>query len=72
MKEKGTQKSGKAGSKTDLHGEGNGNPLQYYCLENPMDRGARLQSMGSKRVGHDFTFTFKERKRTKNSKIKKY
>ena len=29
-------------------GEGNGNPLQYYCLENPMDRGTgRLQSMGS-------------------------
>ena len=21
-------------------GKGNGNPLQYYCLENPMDRGA--------------------------------
>ena len=21
-------------------GEGNGNPLQYYCLENPTDRGA--------------------------------
>ena len=21
-------------------GEGNGNPLQYCCLENPMDRGA--------------------------------
>ena len=21
-------------------GEGNGNPLQYYCLENLMDRGA--------------------------------
>ena len=21
-------------------GEGNGNPLQYYFLENPMDRGA--------------------------------
>ena len=21
-------------------GEGNGNPLQYACLENPMDRGA--------------------------------
>ena len=20
-------------------GEGSGNPLQYYCLENPMDRG---------------------------------
>ena len=23
-----------------LFGEGNGNPLQYYCLENPMDREA--------------------------------
>ena len=22
------------------NGEGNGTPLQYYCLENPMDRGA--------------------------------
>ena len=22
------------------HGEGNGNPLQYSCLGNPMDRGA--------------------------------
>ena len=22
-------------------GGGNGNPLQYYCLENSMDRGAR-------------------------------
>ena len=22
------------------HGEGNGNPLQYPCLENPMERGA--------------------------------
>ena len=32
-----------------LIGEGNGNPLQYSCLENPMDGGAwqpgRLQSM---------------------------
>ena len=36
-------------------GEGNGNPLQYSCLENPMDRGAccRLLSMGSQRIGHD-------------------
>ena len=23
-----------------MYGEGNGNPLQYSCLENPMDRGA--------------------------------
>ena len=35
-------------------GEGNGNPLHYSCLENPMDREAcKLQSMGSQRVGHD-------------------
>ena len=35
-------------------GEGNGNPLQYSCLENPMDRGAcRRQSMGSQRVGYN-------------------
>ena len=35
-------------------GEGNGNPLQYFCLENPKDRGdCRLQSTGSQRVGHD-------------------
>ena len=32
----------------------NGNPLQYSCLENPMDGGAcRLQSVGLQRVGHD-------------------
>ena len=31
--------------------EGHGNPLQYSCPENPMDRG--LQSVGSQRVGHD-------------------
>ena len=33
-------------------GEGNGNPLQYSCLENPMDRGV-WQSIGLQRVGHD-------------------
>ena len=26
----------------DLPGEGNGNPLQYSCLENPMDGGTWL------------------------------
>ena len=38
-------------------GEGNGNPLQYSCLENPMDGGAwcRQLSMGSQRVRHDWT-----------------
>ena len=30
-------------------GEGNGNPLQYSCLGNPMDRGDRLLSMGSQK-----------------------
>ena len=31
-------------------GGGNGNPLQYFCWENPMDRGAGgLQSMGSQK-----------------------
>ena len=36
-------------------GEGNGNPLQYSCLENPMDgRAWRLQSMGSQRVRHNW------------------
>ena len=42
-------------------GEGNGTPLQYSCLENPwMEEPGGLQSMGSRRVGHDsdFTFTF--------------
>ena len=35
-------------------GEGNGNPLQYYCLEIPWtEELGRLQSMGSQRVGHD-------------------
>ena len=35
-------------------GEGNGNPLQYSCLENPMDgEPGRLQYMGLQRVGHN-------------------
>ena len=35
-------------------GEGNGNPLQYPCPENPMTGElSRLQSMGSQRVGHN-------------------
>ena len=37
-------------------GEGNGNPLQCSCLENPRDGGAWwLPSMGSHRVGHDWS-----------------
>ena len=42
-------------------GEGNGNPLQYSCLENPMDRGAWWATVhgvakSQTRLG-DFTFT---------------
>ena len=38
-----------------LPGEGNGNPLQYFCLENPMN-GETWQTTvfeGSQRVRHD-------------------
>ena len=33
----------------------NGNPLQYFCLENLKDRGAQwaIQSMAFQRVRHD-------------------
>ena len=45
-----------------LGGEGNGTPLQYSCLENPMDRGARravVHGFARSRTGlSDFTFTF--------------
>ena len=39
-------------------GEGNGNPLRYSCLENPMDRGAwraavHRQAESDTKVGHD-------------------
>ena len=43
-------------------GERNGNPLQYYCLENPMDRGAWKATVHGVAKGwtclSDFTFTF--------------
>ena len=36
------------------HGGGNSNPVQYSCLENPMERGAwRATVHGIARVGHD-------------------
>ena len=34
-------------------GEGNGNPLQYSCLENSMDGGVWATVHGLQRVGHD-------------------
>ena len=39
-------------------GEGNGNPLQYPCLENSMHSDG-LQSVGSERVRHTHTHTSK-------------
>ena len=42
--------------------EGNGNPLQYSCLENPMDRGAWKAAVHGVAEGQtrlsNFTFTF--------------
>ena len=43
-------------------GEGNGNPLQHSCLENPMDGGAwwaAVRGVTKSRTRlNDFTFTF--------------
>ena len=45
-----------------LVGEGNGTPLQYSCLENPMDGGAWKSAVHGVAEGRtrlsDFTFTF--------------
>ena len=46
----------------DCSGEGHGTPLQYSCLENPMDRGAwqaAVHEVAKSRTWlSDFTFTF--------------
>ena len=45
-----------------MYGEGNGTPLQYSCLENPMDGGAwkaAVHGVAEDRTRlSDFTFTF--------------
>ena len=45
-----------------VSGEGNGTPLQYSCLENPMDGGvwwAAVHGVSKSRTRlNDFTFTF--------------
>ena len=49
-------------SSRDTIGEGNGTPLQYSCLENPMDGGAwwaAVHGVTKSRTGlNDFSFTF--------------
>ena len=51
------------------HGEGNGNPLQYICPGNPMDRiPGGLKSMGFQRVRHNWaTNITSTRGQTRNS-----
>ena len=50
------------GSREEIVGEGNGNPLQYSCLENPTDRGAwwaAVHGVAKSRTRlSNFTFTF--------------
>ena len=56
-------------------GEGNGNPLQYCCLENPMDGGVwcRQLSMGSQRVRHDWaTSLYRPIEQNKELRIKNW
>ena len=53
----------------DSPGEGNGNPLQYSRLENPIDRGAwQATGHGVIRIGHDLVT--KERDRYRKILIK--
>ena len=56
-------------------GEGNGNPLQYSCLENPMDGGAwwaTVHGVAKSRTRlSNFTFTFLPPKTVEMTSIKK-
>ena len=51
-----------AAAATPISGEGDGTPLQYSCLENPMDRGtwwAAVHGVSKSQTQlSDFTFTF--------------
>ena len=56
------EENNRMGKTRDLLGEGNGTPLQYSCLENPMDGGtweAAVHGVAKSRTRlSDFTFTF--------------
>ena len=55
-------------------GEGNSNPLQYSCLENPTDGGAwwaTVHGVAKSRTRlNDFTFTFKEFMKTRSQSLR--
>ena len=55
---------------------GQGKPLQYSCLENPINRGAWRATMGSQRVGHseatEHAYTHTDWKKLKNEKNSTY
>ena len=48
-------------------GDGNSNSFQYFCLVNPVDRGAcwATRSIGSQRVGHDLMTKQQQRKNSR-------
>ena len=49
------------GQKDRSPGKGNSNPLQYSCLENPMDKGAwRATARGLARVWHNLATNIRE------------
>ena len=60
-----------------MSGDGNGTPLRYSCLENPMDRGAWWAAVHGVTTSwtrlSDFTFTFHfhalEKEMTTHSRI---
>ena len=41
-------------------GGGNGNPLQYSCWENPMDRGATMGTIEHMHTREDLSFTISQ------------
>ena len=60
-------------------GEGNGNPLQYSCLENPMDRGGwwaavhEIAELDMTEVTNTFTsLSFSRRQKTCTVKTRRY
>ena len=48
-------------------GKGNGHPLQYSCLKNPMDRGAwQATVLGIASVGHNLATRDRKRERERD------